>query len=159
MDVVATCVAWNTKNVKPAQVPHTWAELWDLKRFSGQRGMWKQPYQVMEIALMADGVPLDKLYPLDVDRALKSLDRIKPEIFWWTSGARSGADPDRWRCRRRSMAWNGRLFDPKQSGAARRFRFQPGSVRFGCVNCTARCEEQDGIDGIHRFLDGTAAAG
>ena len=122
MDVVATCVAWNTKNVKPAQVPHTWAELWDLKRFSGQRGMWKQPYQVMEIALMADGVPLDKLYPLDVDRALKSLDRIKSEIFWWTSGAQSAQiliDGDV----AASMAWNGRLYDPKQSGAPVDFDF------------------------------------
>src|SRR4051794_23608996 len=33
IDVVAACVSWNTKNVTPAQVPHTWAELWDLKRF------------------------------------------------------------------------------------------------------------------------------
>jgi putative spermidine/putrescine transport system substrate-binding protein len=122
MDVVAACVAWNTKNVKPAQVPHTWAELWDLKRFSGQRGLWKQPYQTMELALMADGVPLDKLYPIDVDRALKSLDRIKSEIFWWTSGAQSAQiliDGDI----AAGMAWNGRLYDPKQTGAPVDFNF------------------------------------
>lgn len=122
IDVVAACVAWNTKNVKPEQVPHTWAELWDLKRFSGQRGLWKQPYQMMEIALMADGVPLDKLYPLDVDRALKSLDRIKPDTFWWTSGAQSAQiliDGDV----AAGMAWNGRLYDPKQSGAPVNFHF------------------------------------
>jgi putative spermidine/putrescine transport system substrate-binding protein len=36
---------------------------------------------------MADGVPPDQLYPLDVDRAFASLDRIKPQIvkFWATS--------------------------------------------------------------------------
>jgi putative spermidine/putrescine transport system substrate-binding protein len=122
MDVVAACVAWNTKNVKPAQVPHTWTELWDLKRFSGQRGLWKQPYQTMELALMADGVPLDKLYPIDVDRALKSLDRIKSEIFWWTSGAQSAQiliDGDI----AAGMGWNGRLYDPKQTGAPIDFSF------------------------------------
>ena len=39
---------------------------------------------------MADGVPIDKLYPLDLDRAFKSLDRIKPHVsVWWTSGAQA----------------------------------------------------------------------
>ena len=37
---------------------------------------------------MADGVPWDKVYPMDIDRAFKSLDRIKPHVdVWWTSGA------------------------------------------------------------------------
>jgi putative spermidine/putrescine transport system substrate-binding protein len=121
-DVVATCLAWNTKNVKPDQVPQTWAELWDMKRFSGQRGFWKQPYQTIELALMADGVAKDKLYPLDVERALKSFDRIKSEIFWWTSGGQSAQiliDGDI----SAGMAWNGRVYDPKASGAPVDFHF------------------------------------
>src|SRR5262249_1809374 len=65
-DVAAAVMSWNTKNVKPAEAPQSWAELWDMKRFNGQRGFWKQPYQTMEIALMADGVTKDKLYPIDV---------------------------------------------------------------------------------------------
>ena len=80
-DVAAAVMSWNTKNVKPAQVPQTWAELWDMKRFSGQRGFWKQPFQTMEIALMADGVVKDKLYPIDVDRALKA----------WTGSSRTSS--------------------------------------------------------------------
>jgi putative spermidine/putrescine transport system substrate-binding protein len=121
-DVAAACIAWNTKNVKPAQVPTTWAELWDLKRFSGQRGLWKQPYQTFELALMADGVAPDKLYPIDVKRALKSLDRIKSDIFWWANGAQSAQvliDGDI----AAGMAWNGRLYDPKQHGAPVDFSF------------------------------------
>src|SRR3984957_240046 len=122
MDVVAACIAWNTKNVKPAQVPQTWTELWDMKRFSGQRGFWKQPYQTMELALMADGVPKDKLYPIDVDRALKVLDRIKSDIFWWSSGGQSAQiliDGDI----AAGMTWNGRVYDPKVSGAPVDFHF------------------------------------
>lgn len=64
----------------------------------------------------------NKLYPLDVDRALKSLDRIKPDIFWWTSGAQSAQiliDGDV----AAGMSWNGRLYDPKQSGAPVDFHF------------------------------------
>ena len=42
------------------------------------------------IALMADGVPAHKLYPLDLDRAFKMLDKIKPHVtVWWTSGAQN----------------------------------------------------------------------
>jgi putative spermidine/putrescine transport system substrate-binding protein len=121
-DVVAALIAWNTKNVTKEQVPQTWAELWDLKRFSGQRGFWKQPFQTLEIALMADGVPKDKLYPLDLERALKSLDKLKSQIFWWNSGAQSAQvliDGDL----AAGMAWNGRVYDPKLAGAPIDFHF------------------------------------
>ena len=109
-------MSWNTKNVKPTQVPQSWAELWDMQRFAGQRGFWKQPFQTMEIALLADGVAKDKLYPIDVERALKSLDRIKSQIFWWTSGGQSAQiliDGDI----AAGMTWNGRVMDPKLAGA------------------------------------------
>ena len=39
---------------------------------------------------MADGVPMDKVYPIDMNRAFASLDRIKRHIHvWWTGGAQS----------------------------------------------------------------------
>ena len=121
-DVVAALLAWNTKNVKPEAAPRTWADMWDLKRFSGQRGLWKQPFQTLEIALMADGVDKDKLYPLDIERALKSLEKIRPQIFWWTSGGQSAQiliDGDL----AAEMAWNGRVHDPKLQGAPIDFHF------------------------------------
>jgi putative spermidine/putrescine transport system substrate-binding protein len=120
--IAAAVMSWNTKNVKAADVPQTWAELWDMKRFGGQRGFWKQPFQTMEIALLADGVAKDKLYPIDVERALKSLDRIKSQIFWWTSGGQSAQiliDGDI----AAGMTWNGRVFDPKLAGAPVDFNF------------------------------------
>lgn len=121
-DFVGCVVAWNTKAVPEAAAPKTWADLWDLKRFSGKRGFWKQPFQTMEVALMADGVPRDKLYPLDVDRALASLDKIKKEIFWWGSGAQSAQvliDEEV----SAEMGWNGRLIDPKRDGAPINYHF------------------------------------
>ena len=53
-------------------------DYWDAKKFPGPRGMYNAPTYILEFALIADGVPKDKLYPLDVPRAFKSLDRIKP---------------------------------------------------------------------------------
>ena len=70
--------------------PKSWADLFDLAKFPGKRTFykWSAP-GVIEAALLADGVPADKLYPLDLDRAFKKLDTIKSEIVWWDSGAQS----------------------------------------------------------------------
>lgn len=42
--------------------------------------------RTLELALLADGVPIDKLFPLDVERALQSLDRIgRDNILWYNT--------------------------------------------------------------------------
>ncbi len=44
----------------------------------------------LEFALLADGVAMDKLYPLDIPRAFKSLSRVRPAITkFWDTGALS----------------------------------------------------------------------
>ncbi|MFD1725666.1 ABC transporter substrate-binding protein [Rhizobium viscosum] len=70
--------------------PKTWADIFDTAKFPGKRAFykWSAP-GVVEAALLADGVPADKLYPLDLDRAFKKLDTIKSDIVWWDSGAQS----------------------------------------------------------------------
>ncbi|MQU71801.1 ABC transporter substrate-binding protein [Sinorhizobium meliloti] len=70
--------------------PKTWADLFDTEKFPGKRAFykWSAP-GVIEAALLADGVPSDKLYPLDLDRAFKKLDTIKGDIIWWSGGAQS----------------------------------------------------------------------
>jgi putative spermidine/putrescine transport system substrate-binding protein len=52
--------------------------------------MRRHPIYSLEAALIADGVPMDKLYPLDVDRAFRKLESLKPHVVvWWASGAQS----------------------------------------------------------------------
>ncbi|RVH90840.1 extracellular solute-binding protein [Sinorhizobium medicae] len=70
--------------------PKTWADLFDTEKFPGKRAFykWSAP-GVIEAALLADGVPSDELYPLDLDRAFKKLDTIKGDIIWWSGGAQS----------------------------------------------------------------------
>lgn len=89
VDVYATTIAYRTDKFG-TNGPKTWADFWDVKKFPGRRSLRRNPIDTLEQALMADGVPADKLYPLDIDRAFKSLDKIKPHInVWWTSGAQS----------------------------------------------------------------------
>lgn len=98
------------KDALGGKEPKTWADLFDTKKFPGKRTFykWSAP-GVLEIALLADGVAPDKLYPLDLDRAFKKLDTIKSDIVWWSGGAQSqqllasGEAP-------LGAFWNGRVF-------------------------------------------------
>jgi putative spermidine/putrescine transport system substrate-binding protein len=68
----------------------SWADFWDVEKFPGRRGLYKDGWGLLEMALLADGVKPAEMYPLDVDRAFKSLDKIKPHVdVWWSSGAQN----------------------------------------------------------------------
>ena len=70
--------------------PKSWSDFWDTESFKGRRGLWRSPVITLETALLADGVPMDEIYPLDVDRAFAALDRIRGDIdIWWTGGAQA----------------------------------------------------------------------
>ena len=69
-------------------VPSSWQDFWDLVQFPGNRGLQRTPVGTLEFALLAAGVPISGLYPIDIDRAFEMLDLIKPFVFlWWEQGA------------------------------------------------------------------------
>lgn len=72
------------------KAPTSWAEFWDVDTFPGKRTMYSGHIGVgvWEIALLADGVAAEDLYPIDFDRAVASLNKIRPHITkWWEDGA------------------------------------------------------------------------
>ena len=69
--------------------PMTWKDFWNVKDFPGKRALRKHIDSNLESALLADGVPRDKLYPIDVKRALDKIKEIKPNCVFWSSGAES----------------------------------------------------------------------
>lgn len=69
-----------------ANPPTKAADFFDLDKYPGQRIVPPElSVGLLEFALLADGVAADQLYPLDVDRALKKLDPIKPHITFATT--------------------------------------------------------------------------
>jgi putative spermidine/putrescine transport system substrate-binding protein len=76
-------IAYDPARHPDGKHPTDWAQFWDVKAFPGRRGLRSRPDENLELALMADGVPAKQLYPLDVDRAFRSLDRIKPYVAKW----------------------------------------------------------------------------
>jgi putative spermidine/putrescine transport system substrate-binding protein len=90
--IFSTVIGINTAAVPEGKRPRNWTEFWDVGRFSGSRSLQglATGYPNFESALMADGVPKDKVYPMDLDRAFASLSRIRPSIpKFWDSGALS----------------------------------------------------------------------
>lgn len=73
-------VAFDKDRFPDGKHPTNWPEFWDAKKFPGRRGLRTKVSEMLEIALMADGVDPKKVYPIDIERAFKSLDRIKPNV-------------------------------------------------------------------------------
>ena len=87
-------LAWSTKSYPAgSKQPQSWADFWDVRAFPGPRSLPDHgtPWVPIAAALMADGVPArDIKAPLDVDRAFKKLDQIKPHVkVWWKTGDQS----------------------------------------------------------------------
>ena len=106
----ALVLAYN-EEVLPRRGPESWADLLDTRRFPGRRALYRAPSPgALEAALIADGVPASKLYPLDLPRAFAALDRVRDELVFWSYGAESqrmlatgGASM--------GMFWHNRIYD------------------------------------------------
>jgi putative spermidine/putrescine transport system substrate-binding protein len=80
----STLMAWRA-DARPLR---GWAEFWDTRGFPGRRTLPDESTLALPMALLADGVAPDRLYPLDLARAFRSLDRIKGSVsVWWSAGA------------------------------------------------------------------------
>lgn len=113
--VYSNVFAYNEKSIKGKQKPTSIKDFFDLKKFPGRRGLRRVPVVTLEFALMADGVPLDRVYAVldtkeGLERAYRKLDSIKDHVVWWDAGAQPQqmlADGEVVM----STAWNGRIFN------------------------------------------------
>lgn len=115
----ASVLAYNTQTYSKDHHPRTWAEFWDLKAFPGARTLASQTAGSvpLEFAELAMGVPMDKLYPINLDKAFASLSKVKPGIIkWWDTGAISAQLMERKEAVLGGI-WNGRVQDLINKGA------------------------------------------
>ncbi len=127
--VYSTVLAYRTDVFRDGNHPKGWAEFWDVRRFPGPRSLRNHPVDNLEFALLADGVPMDKLYPIDIDRALRKLTEIRPHVsVWWTTGQQ----PAQLLVDREvvlASGWNGRFYELAQRGAPVAVEWQGGSAK------------------------------
>ncbi|MCC8969162.1 ABC transporter substrate-binding protein [Bradyrhizobium brasilense] len=81
-EIYSRGIAWDPKKFGPGKHPTTFAEFFDLQKFPGRRTVRARGQDTLEMALLADGVAPKDIYPLDLNRAFKALDRIKSQIVW-----------------------------------------------------------------------------
>lgn len=115
-EIYTSVIAWNSDKYTSDTAPASWEQFFDTENYPGKRAVWQYPVTVLEAALLADGVPMDELYPLDLDRAFAKLDTIKDDIVWWTKGAEpsqmlSTGEADY------ALAWSGRIATAKDEGS------------------------------------------
>ena len=158
----ASVMAYRT-DVWGGKHPSSWTDFCDTKAFPGARAFQgldadrPEAFQgldadrpELEFALLADGVPLDKLYPLDIDRAFKSLDHIKGSIKkFWDTGALPGVllgrkevvASDVWYGRLDALIKQGSPLDYQWDGARR--QSQAYGIPKGAAN----------VDAAYQFID------
>ncbi len=132
-----TVMAWNTKSVSAAP-PANWAEFWDTKKFPGKRALRANAQDLIEIALLSDGVAPANIYkvlsaPGGIDRAISRLQVLKPDVaVWWTSGAQSAQilkDGEA----SLVVTWNGRAQGAKADGGPVDYKFQGSVIGTDCL--------------------------
>jgi putative spermidine/putrescine transport system substrate-binding protein len=112
--------------------PQSWADFWDTKKFPGPRTMpagsgGLTPF--LEAAVLATGVPMDKVYPIDIDKAYASLAQIKPSVVkWWEAGA-VPAQMLNDKEAVLAVAWNGRIAAIQANGAPVEVGWREGALR------------------------------
>lgn len=125
-------LAWRTDKYGD-NPPKDWKDFWDVEKFPGRRALSVYPQEMMEIALLGDGVAPDQVYPLDTERSLAAIEKIKPHIsVWWSSGAQSAqllkdGEVDM------EAIWGSRIAGVIADGAPVKFTYQDGVMGFGCV--------------------------
>lgn len=111
-------MAWNKATVK--QPPTTWAQFFDPELLPQRRSLYTKlsDSMLLEFALIADGVAMDQLYPLDVERALGVLSKLqRRQVVWYQTNQQvieqmaSGAT-------QLGMPFTGRIRLANQGGAA-----------------------------------------
>jgi putative spermidine/putrescine transport system substrate-binding protein len=127
--VYSTVLAYRSDHFRSGTHPKGWAEFWDVRRFPGPRSLRNHPVDNLEFALLADGAAMDKLYPIDMDRAFRKLDEIRQHVaVWWTTGAQ----PAQLLVDREvvlASGWNGRFFEIAKRGAPVAVEWQGGSLK------------------------------
>jgi len=148
--VLSTNIAYN-KQFFPKGGPKNLRDLFDAEKFPGPRGLKGfSAFGTLEAALVADGVPSAKLYPLDVDRAYRKLGQLKPSIsvFYKTGAQQTQSLIDREVYA--GYYYIGRALAARDKGLPIEVEFQDGdlNIDYWVIPKTARDR-----DAVHQFLN------
>ena len=76
----------------PGEGPTNWVEFYDVETFPGRRALRSGALQTLPGAALASGIAPADLYPLDLDAAFESLDRVRDSVVKWVDGGQPMQD-------------------------------------------------------------------
>jgi putative spermidine/putrescine transport system substrate-binding protein len=113
----ATLMAYDSKKFS-SNAPKTWADFFNTEKYPGKRSIWNFPLNgMLEAALLADGVSVKRLYPLDTRRAFNKLKTIKSDILFAASLSQQQEQLVSGQAAM-AMTFNGRLLAAIQQGSS-----------------------------------------
>lgn len=131
--------------------PQTMADFFDVEAFPGKRTMYKWGVGSWEAALLADGVAVEDLYPLDLDRAHAKIRELMPHIVsFWGNGSESQQimlDGEA----SMGLLWNTRaaLID-RDTGGDVTFTYNEGLISTGCFGVMKN--PPAGVEEVMKFI-------
>jgi putative spermidine/putrescine transport system substrate-binding protein len=150
-------LGYSTEAFPNGNHPKSWAQFWDVGRFPGRRTLADvaSGQTHLEFALLADGVPKDRLYPLDLDRAFRSLSRIRPHVpkFWDTGALSAQMLVDKEAVA--GAIWNGRLQTAIDRGAPLSMEWNENMIM---VQAYSILKAAKNLENAQRFVDFAAQA-
>ncbi|MBT9289817.1 polyamine ABC transporter substrate-binding protein [Prosthecodimorpha staleyi] len=115
---------WDAKRTPDGKHPVDFAGFYDFERFPGRRVMRSLASETLEVALVADGVAPKDLYPLDVERAFRALDRMKKHVTKWAATTPDQVNAVVQNEGDFSYSYFNRVKSAQKSGAALAFSFE-----------------------------------
>jgi putative spermidine/putrescine transport system substrate-binding protein len=135
-EIISGGICWlETRNGGIGKHPETFPEFFNTDAIPGRRGLRPREFETLELALLADGVPPSQMYPLDVDRAFRVLDRIKPHITHWIEATQQTISLVQQNECDFTYTYNGRVFAARQGGVPIGFSIKQNinSMDYLCV--------------------------
>lgn len=136
-DSYGTVMAWSTETYGD-NPPKSWADFWDVTAFPGKRALRANAQDLIEIALLSEGVAPADVYPTlstpeGLERAIARLEALKPHVaVWWESGAQSAqllkdGEADL------VITWNGRAESVVADGGKAAYSFAGSVIGTDCL--------------------------
>ncbi|WP_031194099.1 ABC transporter substrate-binding protein [Mesorhizobium sp. L2C066B000] len=128
-------IGYNTKKFpEDGKHPKNWLDFYNVKEFPGKRALSKCEKMVegglLEGALMGDGVSVDQVYPIDMDRAFAKIKSLMPDVGRWlvagADGPQSLIDGEA----DMASSYNGRMAAAKEQGAPVAFSWEQSLLQY-----------------------------
>lgn len=113
----ASVIAYNSDTFKDG--PKSWADVWNTQAFKGRRTFTDASSGLLELEapLLADGVDIKSLYPLDLDRAFRKLKELKPSVVKFFGSGDEQVQLYQTKAAVLGLGWNGRIQVLQNGGA------------------------------------------